>query len=206
MAIISDELECIFFHVPKTAGTSTRNLLKSYGRFVELATHTRPDEVRKHKNTKFSWDKYLKFAVIRNPFDRLYSIYSYYKMGHHVTLVVPDRLPDTFEKFVLNLDSCLKLLGLDYNQVDFINEEIDVFVRYEYLSEDMEKVFASLNKPLTHIPHERKSLRSKHYHEQYTRKMSSIVMEYFYKDVIKMHRDLGYNKFWFDTSINLNFS
>jgi chondroitin 4-sulfotransferase 11 len=69
--VIDHRYRCIFVHIPKTAGSSVQRLFgldwhnhKDIGRFArELAPET--------------FARYLKFAVIRNPWDRLVSDYNF---------------------------------------------------------------------------------------------------------------------------------
>jgi len=71
---ISDRHKCIFIHIPRSAGTSIKEALELQGRghlpwqYYYLVY---PDK----------WDSYLKFAIVRNPWDRVVSAYNYAKMG-----------------------------------------------------------------------------------------------------------------------------
>ena len=71
---ISDKYKCIFIHVPRAAGTSIKESLELPGRghlpwqYYYLVY---PEQ----------WDSYIKFAVVRNPWDRVVSAYYYAKMG-----------------------------------------------------------------------------------------------------------------------------
>ncbi|WP_263079367.1 sulfotransferase family protein [Endozoicomonas sp. Mp262] len=71
----NDKLECIFVHIPKTAGTS---LQKTLFNFTHTG-HLRWDEYEAYDKKKFS--KYYKFAFVRNPWDRVVSAYEYLKSG-----------------------------------------------------------------------------------------------------------------------------
>lgn len=67
---ISHEHKLFLIHVPKTAGTSIQETLK-----MDYAGHHTPQQLKK----KFpkEWETYKKFAVIRNPWDRMVSNYYY---------------------------------------------------------------------------------------------------------------------------------
>jgi len=70
-----DEHECLFIHITKTAGTSIAQSLFGYLPYHYTAIDYRVIYGRK------TFDRYFKFAFVRNPWDRLYSAYRYLKAG-----------------------------------------------------------------------------------------------------------------------------
>ena len=69
--MISHQYKCIFIHIPKTGGTSIENVLsqdKSKGSDHRL--------LHEYSNCS-DFDSYFKFAVVRNTYDRIWSIYRY---------------------------------------------------------------------------------------------------------------------------------
>ncbi len=71
--MINHDLRCIFVHIPKTAGNSVNRVFgvdwedhKDLGRY---AAEAGPAVVK----------NYFKFAIVRNPWDRLFSDYNYQK-------------------------------------------------------------------------------------------------------------------------------
>ena len=73
--MISHHHKCIFIHIPKTGGTSIENVLrqdKSKGSDHRLL----------HEYSHYSvFNSYFKFAIVRNTYDRIWSLYSYYSSG-----------------------------------------------------------------------------------------------------------------------------
>lgn len=100
--IISHRLKYIFFHIPKTAGTSIAKVLLTkpfmpdvVGKWDgmpkhklkekplmdwNLKQHSNAEEARQYfkEHTDYNFDEYFKFGFIRNPWDRQVSIYEYY--------------------------------------------------------------------------------------------------------------------------------
>ena len=70
-----DEKQCIFVHVPKAAGTSV-----SLGLFGDLTHHYTAWQYRVIYGRR-AFNRYFKFAFVRNPWDRLYSAFSYLRAG-----------------------------------------------------------------------------------------------------------------------------
>lgn len=73
MGNIIDEYNTIFIHIPKNAGTS---ILNAFG--VKNANHEKWYFYKKNYPKK--WGAYLRFGVVRNPWDRLVSNYEYAKL------------------------------------------------------------------------------------------------------------------------------
>lgn len=101
--IISHRLKYVFVHIPKTGGTSIRNLITNnyqlfkpdvtgswygiteehYAKFPnvtrELWTHSTAEEIKNWMtDNNYDWDDYFKFCFIRNPWDRMVSAYEYH--------------------------------------------------------------------------------------------------------------------------------
>nr|WP_272507970.1 sulfotransferase family 2 domain-containing protein [Salinibacter ruber] len=68
---VSHEHEAIFIHIPKTAGTSVKNLV---GLTPGMTMHTKPTNMV-HKKT---WKQYTSFTIVRNPLDRFFSNYFFH--------------------------------------------------------------------------------------------------------------------------------
>lgn len=93
---ISDQNKFIFFHIPKSAGTSIHYDLKL--KYSQMTDDPLPPihHVRVEDYLKYNQDKkdYFKFCFVRNPFDRLLSVYCDFtqnrKMGEEDKKVLLD--------------------------------------------------------------------------------------------------------------------
>lgn len=132
--MISDKYKCIFVHIPKCAGESisfavdcfTSKFDKERGIWVQHAT---AEEIRKYYSTKNQWNNYFKFAVVRNPFDRIFSSFNwFYRFEKKSKLKTKLR----FKMYVLRKNQYTALL--DPNLIhDFRNKYHHVKPSYEYI-------------------------------------------------------------------------
>lgn len=73
----NDIYKVIFVHIPKNAGTSILSLFESSNEVYQ--THVSYREYYSADRARF--EKYSKFCISRNPYDRLVSAYHYLKQG-----------------------------------------------------------------------------------------------------------------------------
>lgn len=166
--MISHEHECIFTHVPKTAGKSIRSLFglpefesdyRADGRRIDNAFgHKRLVELAE----KRFFANYFKFAFVRNPFDRLVSAFFYLIGGgcnevdarfrdEHLTAY-----KGSFSAFVEDLP---RLIGFDHFIPQFVwvcdsrgSLLTDFVGRYENLRQDISTVGGTLRVPFEPLP------------------------------------------------------
>jgi len=121
------------------------------------------------------FDEYLKFCVVRNPYDKMVSLY-HWQTQHPLGQNIYHNI--TFKEFCKKTD--LKNLeavhGIDGKSV------CDYFIRYEHLQEDIVRLCEILNLPdydITTLPHHKSGLRpsGKHYREYYDEETQNIVYE-----------------------------
>ena len=70
------EKKCVFFHIPKTAGISISNSL-----FGDVKWGHRSVNFYKSYYGEKIFNSLYKFCFVRNPYDRLFSAYSFLKQG-----------------------------------------------------------------------------------------------------------------------------
>lgn len=79
--LISKERKFVFIHIPKTAGTSINHFLRiiTKNEAVEnMKTHVHARHVIQHlENQEENWQDYFFFSFVRNPFERLHSLYHF---------------------------------------------------------------------------------------------------------------------------------
>ena len=148
--MIIQEPKLIFIHIPKNAGTSIESIFKPYIRLNNLVDRHAPINDIKSKLPSI-YKKYTKFAVVRNPYDRATSYYSYLKEYNklfrapwNISFIDWLKNPEKVE-IPFNSDWINKL-GYFNNQSEWIDETVMV-LKYEKL----EKEFLGKRKRLYHL-------------------------------------------------------
>ena len=200
--------DVLFFWVPKAAGTSIYTVMLDYGcpRHRWLAP-TRPfnnkgfmtfghvhllDLVKAGIVSETYLRRAFKFAFVRNPFDRLVSLFSYLKK-----LPLPE-VPATmtFDEFCAKItERPFDPVGL-YNfkglsqcnpQVDWLFDErgnllVDFVGKYENLDEDFAEVCHRIGIPAPNMPHENKSQHAP-YQNYYNERTRAAVANFYRRDL-----------------------
>ena len=183
--------KCIFVHIPKSGGQSVSQSV--FG--MRFTTHM----TLRNLSLVFSeqeFRSYFKFAFVRNPWDRLYSAFSYLQGGGGTGDINRDWAKskwagiDDFETFVteclpeINLERSFAHLSPQYKFVRLrgLKPAVDFLGRYESLADDFEIVRKRLgiNSPLIHI---NASARVRDYRSVYTDKMIEIVARKYRTDI-----------------------
>jgi chondroitin 4-sulfotransferase 11 len=185
--IISDTKKFIFCHIPKNAGRSITKILRPY-KTRQWGSHRTFEKLREIMPKEVK--EYYKFCVIRNPWDRTVSNYNYAKK--HIKNRYKDDI--SFEWFIDNIivsQKSSKTLGYDFagypsdqmtHIVDKNNNvmEINFFVRYENLINDINKVGKDLNIKFMPLSGQ---YREKSYREFYNDETQKIVGDRFSRDI-----------------------
>lgn len=186
--IINKEHKIIFIHIPRTGGTSIRRLfdfpLNGFQNYGHKIKQSMGEEV---------YNKYYKFSIVRNPWDRMVSMYHFLRddpIGNKYPF--PGGLKDneSFKDWIMrrfsqgyqrfpkgNLYS-FKWLS-DWDTKDII---VDKILKFENYSEELQPILNKCGIPAP-IPHENKSTR-KPYQEYYDEESKEIVGKNFYTDCV----------------------
>tara|TARA_Y100000310_G_C20633704_1_gene790045 strand:+ start:113 stop:814 length:702 start_codon:yes stop_codon:yes gene_type:complete len=225
--MISEKYKFIFIHVYKTGGVSIQssilNTLKSNvfnnetvsdlselgckiktlsGRGREDRSHITASTYRHlllKENRLDVWNNYFKFAFIRNPWDRLVSLYFHNMKNNEVFRKKYDSdvfVQKSFNKFLLKYTSNKKISnkilikGFNYGlltNIDWISNSsrepiIDFVGRFENLQEDFDVICKKTGMPKQKLPHENKT-NHKHYTEYYNEETKGLVAQKYAKDI-----------------------
>lgn len=214
MSILSHEHGFLFIHVAKTGGRSiNRTIAKRCAqreRFNTQGLDANVDvlgrkialEIR-NRMTDDQWNRYFKFAFVRNPWDRLVSMYRHIYLSRDMNAKGKIRYLNeiikrldikseelTFEVFVKRVvrDHVFDNYHWDKQIHCFTNESnknlFNFIGRFENLQADFDFACRQIGFPLTTLPHHNRTERN-HYSCYYTEETRQIVAD-IYRDDIEM--------------------
>ena len=176
----------LFMHIPKCGGKTIRQNLKVVNNFRCYNHHEfdlLPEDVV---------EKSFIFSFVRNPWDRIVSLYCFWKNSTYLTdknqsdYIVKNNLD--FKSFVINLmqmDSIFyqKRHPMPYIDFFFMNpSNIDFIGKFENFQEDFNVVCDKIGIPHQKLSHVNKG-KHKHYTEYYDEETKQIVAELYAKDI-----------------------
>lgn len=201
--LVSDQKQFIFVHISKTAGTSIRAALDSYAiKTPSSKWHSllrRFDLPKDYQRYKFSrhaflsvaerklpfeeYQRYFKFAVVRNPWDRLVS-------GYHSTHGLkeernPNRKYKEPTSFYDYLQKQRKRKNFQLERITNLAGHIDLdcMLRFEQLDAEIERLSKQLGVKIT-LPHRNNSLRQKiSFQEYYDQRSRDFVAKHWAKEI-----------------------
>jgi len=177
--MIDHDRKLIFLHIARTGGTSIESALvgKDWWLIDSATKHISARQARKHYGEKI-WGTYLKFSVVRNPWDRVVSMWaagSWHRASHLSN-------DCSFEEFIRNLrpHPHEKYNSLLY--CDVLNDDIDFIIRFEKLQEDFNRMLNDISMQSITLPHKERRLH-KHYSEMYGTMEKQLVNRIFHRDI-----------------------
>lgn len=199
--VINDNYRFIFVHVPKAAGTSISEMLRSHRgnnrRWLARQTkHETLSELERRWKRRAPWDLllrrsprgYFRFAFVRNPWDRLSSFYCYLQEKRPRREIAGVRsfrhfldLADSGEPWINGLHSMRP-------QVDFLVNRrgelaMDYLGHFEHLREDLAEVCGLLGFS-PDLPHRNRSSHSdRDYRADYDDELVQRVAKRFAVDI-----------------------
>lgn len=184
----ADRHRCIFIHIPKAAGTSVAKTL-----FDEGSRHLRYTGYEQANARKFR--EYFKFTFVRNPWNRLYSAYTFLKKGgmNEMDRQWAEKYLagftdfDSFVKGWVNPENIRSWIHF-YPQHYFIcddalNLKMNFVGRFENLQRDFAHIQQQLGMPQKPLPHINSSGGQESYIDHYSDEAREIVSSVYNDDI-----------------------
>ncbi len=169
--MVSHHFKCIFVHVPKTAGQSIEQVfLDALGRTWEtrapllmrynpdpglgppLLSHLKAREFVLHGHvTPETFQEYFTFGFVRNPWDRMVSLYK--QFGYEGKCGFKNFMRNTFTHDISRTKYWFVCPQVEYLHDDQGDLLVDFIGRYENLENDFKKIRKVLGLPHVQLPH-----------------------------------------------------
>ena len=149
---INHEKKLIFIHIPKNAGTSIIKVMGVENMYIDKSIK----QYKEHYGDY--WNEYKKFSVVREPIDRFISAYKFARMDesgwfsatgeeglekhHHYELCNEMNINEYVSYLYKNPEKFNRWISPQTFIISNENgeREIDYYVRYENLLEDLQKI------------------------------------------------------------------
>lgn len=186
--MISPGRRCVFVHVPKTGGSSIRRAFARKDSTAIRFDHGTAVEYRKELG-KEVYESYFSFGFVRNPFDRMVSLYTQPRgkwdsltPEHRAALTMPFKV---WVKYLLGNFSGknkLKRKGIYRSQADFLTDGhgkiiVDRVCKFENIEREWRYVRAKLGMAHIGLPWIARSPDRDPYKSYYDRETRNMVME-----------------------------
>jgi hypothetical protein len=194
---ISDLFEAIFVHIPKNAGESIERCMGMYDGKVDetlwgvvanriVLQHLTAAELKTKYVPQDKWDRYFKFAVVRNPWSKAVSEYNWY-LRYGPTVPFYEWVKSLNGRLMAN--GCIAILEVGHNVEQhkylYSNDQllVDEVLKFESINQD----FASLCKKFNwnvSLKHEREtqSTSSLDFRQYYCDETAEIIGKIYKKD------------------------
>ena len=182
--IISHRHKFIFVKTRKTAGSSIEKYLIDYLGENDICTGSKMDNTPKmntsersghlgwehiSRNFKNEWKNYFKFAVERNPWDKMVSAYYFFKKTN------PKKVEKGFENFIMHCDK-----ENDWNKYARGSEiMVDKLINYDKLHESFLDLPIPYNGELLKVYMKSDTRTQKDYRSMYSDSTKKIIEEKF---------------------------
>ena len=200
--MISHRLRCIFVHIPKTGGTSIEDVIwpgekteaDLWAGFVAPMRnryqtgglqHLLARQIRTHVGeTVFA--SYLKFAIVRNPWDKIVSQYCYMRrrpdLRDYIGLAEDASLADYLDRIAAT-EHVQWMPQLCFVKDDDGRDLVDVIGRFETLAADAARIFTRLGLSGPELPYLNRSERDTDYRGYFTPETRATVARLYGSDI-----------------------
>jgi hypothetical protein len=195
--MISHDYKCIFVHIMRCAGTSVEQwICQSDWWFIEHQTkHLLTSQAR--SLYRDDWDSYFKFAIVRNPFDRMVSCQK--RDAKHFGMSIDENNRLSFDGYYAHFGREIVIehdyrfsrreavVGPQHRRAcvygNILDETLDFIGKYENLENDLkyvgEMIGLKLPAPLPHLERSGNRIRAEDLHPQSRREIERLFRDDF---------------------------
>ncbi len=196
MRILPD-YNCIYVHIPKTAGNSISDAIDSLpvsNPYVLPADVTQPKHIKARDLRSIvgetMWESAFTFAFVRNPWDQMVSCYNWWvqKAGDRGHPETSARIAEMgFSRFMASPYGSHQINEFQGNSFDWISDSagnaiVDYIGRFETLEENWRAICSRLEIDPIALPHLNQTDRV-HYREYYTAQTRTQIARRFRRTI-----------------------
>ena len=210
--MIFESQKVIFIHINKTGGGSIEKALLR--EFTPEKIHWDDEnefgygnhqDLKKHISQGVDLDKYFKFSIIRNPWDKMVSLYYFRKQGGTKGKTKNGTDVCNFNEWVDSIDEFRQDRRGHTNQYDWLSDfegkiRIDFTMKFETIESDWAKVANILKLKHAKLPHIHKAkLRNNSDYRDYYKQLNGDYDYEFIEKVARLFsKDIDYFGYIFD--------
>jgi len=193
--------ELIFIHISRTAGTSIEYActLNDWWNIEYKTKHLTCSQA--HKQYPQYWTDYTTFSVVRNPYDRVMSMFACGVWAKSSGLRATD-----FGSYLVYFKHFVRYFGPNPNEAcgtifqdEVLDEEIEYILRFERLQRDFSEMFNDLGHDFIKLPHVEAKGHPK-WQEFYDKEARQLVYERFERDFDRFKYPNEENSIYYFTS------
>lgn len=179
--MIDHARKLIFIHIARTGGSSIETALvgKDWWLIDPKTKHISAGMARKIYGDDI-WNAYTKFSVVRNPWDRIVSMWAT-KWWHQASELDENC---SFEKFIREMRPHPHEIYNSLFYSEILDEDIDFILRFESLNKDFSLMLKDIGVEDVPLPHIEKREHSWFTH-MYKEKEKNVVSELYNTDILK---------------------
>ena len=170
----------VFIHPPRCSGSSIeKSLAPARWMWPGLKHHDAREAKNKCGNDR--WTNSFKFAIVRNPFDRVISMYvGMWYRGRQRGVKF-----ETLEEFLTSIPKNPREAGITC--CDYINEEMDYVIKFETRNDDIDEINKRYNLKIDKHLQCRRTRRKADYRPYHTPETIQLVEKHFQDDLIRFN-------------------
>jgi hypothetical protein len=208
--MISYKLGCIFVHIPKCGGTSIESTLFPKGErtqenlwrgFIDEfhnayqtggLQHLKAYQIR-HYLGRAQYDKFFKFAIVRDPYGRTISQYNYMTTARKgLRQFIEFEPEDDFSTYLAKIKTRSHVQWEP--QISFVNgfdgkRLVDKIIRLENLNDEWDALLDDLKVDFRRKLRHRNKKEQKFTRADLTAEHKAIIQEYYYEDFVSFGYD-----------------
>jgi len=174
----------VFVHPPRSSGTSIEYCMLNSGTVPDNSKHLNATQIKNHLGEE-AWSKSFKFGIVRNPWDRMASLYitketPFVTYNHHAG--------NSMVEFLKQYTPMPWEHGIQCS--DYLNEPLDYIIRFEKRLEGIDFVNSKLKDYGLNIDSsvvKRAHPKKKPYSEYYDNEADYLMREMFKDDIARWY-------------------